>query len=127
MKRILLLAFVLTLGSVASVQAQTATPASKLVWDEIGQVSATAGSAAYKAYVDNQTTGTPLSGVSCAAAVSPLNPAADSTCQAPMPALTPGAHTITLTQSIGGAESVKSTALSFTYVVVVTPTSLRVQ
>jgi hypothetical protein len=48
------------------------------------------------------------------------------TCTAPFPAMTPGAHALTLTQTISGAESGKSMALAFTFVVVVTPTGVRV-
>ncbi len=101
--------------------AQPATPSSRLAWDEVGQSVATAQAAAYAVYVD---TGTPvaLAGVTCVVGT----PASTTTCSAAFPALTPGAHTLTLTQIIGGAESAKSATLAFSYVLVVTPTAVRV-
>ena len=102
--------------------AQAATPASKLAWDQVGQSVATASGASYSVYID---TGTPipLTGAVCVVGV----PTTMATCTAPFPAMSPGAHTLTLTQVIAGAESPKSTpALAVVFVVVVTPTNIRV-
>jgi hypothetical protein len=104
----------------APLYAQAATPASSLAWDQIGQSVTVAQSAGYTVFLDGAPTGTALASVTCTAT------GASATCSAPFPALTPGAHTLTLTQTISGASSAKSAPLSFTFVIVVTPTNLRV-
>lgn len=119
-RRILGLACCILLMASAS-YAQAATPASKLAFDEVGQTVAVASAATYTAFVDGATTGTVLT-VTCVAGT----PATTTTCTAPLLALTPGTHTVTVTQTISGAVSPPSTPLSFTYVVVVTPTNVRI-
>ena len=102
--------------------AQAATPASKLAFDEVGQTVAVAQSATYNATIDAAAP-VALAGVSCTATTTPVG----ATCTATLPALTLGTHTLTLTQTISGATSPASTpALSFTYVIVVTPTNIRI-
>lgn len=105
-----------------SAHAQTATPASSLAWDQPGQTAAVAQGAAYKLYLDASTTGAALATVTCTAApvTGPV------TCASPFPAMTPGVHTLAITQTIGGVESAKSTTLSVTLVVVVTPVNVRI-
>lgn len=102
--------------------AQAATPASKLAFDEVGQSAATAGGATYTAFIDGSTTGVPLTGLNCTATTTPVG----ATCTTNLPALTPGAHTLTVTQTIAGATSPASTPVSFSMVVVVTPTGVRI-
>lgn len=104
--------------------AQTvATPNNHLAWIEIGQSVAQASSAIYNSYLDTASTGVPVAGVACVVG----SPATDSSCQSNLPVLTLGLHTVVLSQVISGAESAKSAPpLSFTFVVVVQPTSLRI-
>lgn len=118
MTRILTLVFLLTLPSLA--QAQTATPTTKLGWDQEGQSLANASGATYQLYIDGGTA-TPLPNVACA-----QNGPSTVSCSAPLPALTAGSHVIRLSQTLGGAESGQSASLNFTFVIVVTPTNLRV-
>ena len=99
-----------------------ATPNNHLSWSQVGQTPATAGAAVYNGYLDAITTGTPVGGVACVAGV----PATDSACTSNLPVLTVGQHTLTLTQVISGAESSKSNSITFTFVVVVQPTTLRI-
>lgn len=103
------------------VAAQTATPASKLAWDEPGQTATVAQAAGYTLYLDAATTGMALVNVACTAPTT--GPVA---CAAAFPAMTPGTHALTITQTIGGVESAKSSALSVTLVVVVTPANIRI-
>lgn len=99
-----------------TIEAQVATPASKLGWNQEGQTQAIAQSATYNMYVDVLVP-TVAQNVICIVGT-PV------TCKADLPALTVGSHQIRLTQVIGAAESPQSLPLSFTYVVVVTPTGL---
>jgi hypothetical protein len=111
----------LFLGVASTVQAQTAGPANQLGWNQVGQSPATAGAATYNLYDGASATPLPLTNVICSAGLT------DTTCTGSFPALTPGAHTITLTQAIGSAESGKSSPLSFTFVIVVTPSNVTVK
>ena len=116
------LVLIALLGQPHIAAAQAATPTSKLAWDQIGQSVVTAQAASYNVYID---TGTPVLvvGVACVTGA----PTTNATCTATFPAMSPGAHTLTLTQLIGGAESPKSTpALAVVFVVVVTPTAVRI-
>lgn len=103
--------------------AQAASPTSHVGWDINGQAVAVASAATYNGYVDALPV-VALTGVSCVTSVSPAP--SGSTCTANWPPMTAGAHTITITQVIAGAESSKSTPpLSFTFTIVVTPTNVR--
>lgn len=110
------------LGLATSAAAQTVTPLSHFGWTEPGQDLALAQSATYHAYDGTATTGVPVTSVTCV--VNAGSP--DPFCTSNLPALQPGAHTVTLTQIIGGAESPRSNALSFQLVVVVQPTGLKI-
>ena len=106
----------------APLTAQTATPGSKLLFDLPGQTAVIAQSATYKLYVD---TGTPitLAAVTCTTGT----PTTTATCStAGWPAMTSGAHSLTVTQTIGGVETSQSVPLSVTLVIVVTPTNVRI-
>lgn len=117
-----LLALIIVI-SASSAFAQTATPSSRLAWDQIGQPPAAANGFTYTAYVDGATAGISLVGAVCNNGPT----ASDATCVVSLPPLVAGAHTVSVTQSLGGAESAKSVALSFTVVIVVTPTNVRLQ
>lgn len=113
--------FVCALASVAA--AQTATPASKLAWDEVGESPAVAQAAIYNLYVDGAGVAVNLTQVTCVAqTATPTN----ATCTAPFPPMTVGPHTLTLSQVTNSVESPKSAPLSVTFVVVITPTGLRI-
>lgn len=110
------------LWMIGAANAQPATPTSKLAFDEVGQSVATAGGATYTAFVDGSTTGVPLAGLTCTATTTPVG----ATCTVALPALTTGAHTLTVTQTIAGASSTPSASLAFSMVLVVTPTNVRI-
>ena len=79
-----------------------------LGWDEaMPAVSATA--AVYKAYIDASMTGVPLINVAC------VDAAAGAACTGAWPTMTDGVHTIALTATASGLESVQSTPLTFTF------------
>lgn len=102
-----------------TIQGQTATGNSKLAFDLPGQSVAIASTATYNGYVDGATTGVLLTGLTCSGTTL-------TTCLVNFPALTIGNHTITVTQLFGITESTKSSVLNFTFVVVVTPTNVRI-
>lgn len=122
--RTLLTLVTLLLLSAVPLFAQVATPSNHFAWSEVGQAAPAAQVATYNLYVDGSAFGTPLLSVTCTANL--LTPA-NADCLAPIPAMTLGLHVVTLTQVITGAESPKSSSLSFTFVIVVTPTSLSVK
>jgi len=115
MKR-LVLAILLLLPRLVSAQT-VATPTNHLGWDEVGQTAAIANASTYNAYIDAATTPVALTGVACIGTTT-------ATCTANWPAMTPGTHTLTITQ-VNGGESGKSAPLSFSFVVVVVPTNVR--
>lgn len=120
MRRLLLSALLLVLVA-TRVAAQATTPNNHLGWTQTGQTAAVASGATYNYYADGVTTPNgQLTGVTCTTA------GADASCTSNIPALSVGAHTIAITQVISGAESAKSNVLSFTLVVVVTPSQLKV-
>jgi hypothetical protein len=119
----LALSGLLVIASASLAAAQTATPASKLAWDEAGESPAVAQAAIYNLYVDGAGVAVNLTSVSCV--VQTAN-AANATCTAPFPPMTVGSHSLTLSQVSNGAESPKSTPLTVTFVIVVTPTGIRV-
>lgn len=100
--------------------AQTATPQNHFGWTEVAQTPAAATAATYKLYEGTTPLGT-LTNVTCVAAGS------DADCTGDIPALIQGTHTVTLTQNSQGAESPKSNTVSFTFVIVITPTNFRVK
>lgn len=98
------------------VLAQTATPSSKVGFDQAGPDLATVQAYTYKYYADGATTGAALPAATCTGTASPF------ACTVPFPAFTPGNHTLTLTASNAAGESAQSTPpLAFT--MVVTPTA----
>lgn len=109
--------------------AQVATPLQHFGFTEVGQTVAQAAGAgvSYNLYDNSSTTPIPLTGLACVAATVPAN----SDCTTSIPALTTGIHVVTVTQQVtvtaGPAESGKSNVLSFTMVLVVTPSGLIVK
>lgn len=106
--------------------AQVATPISHLGWTEVGQTAAvaTTSGVSYLLYDNSATVGTPVTSVTCVAGT----PSTNADCTSSIPPLTVGIHVITLTQQVtvaaGTAESAKSSPLSFTMVIVVTPSGV---
>lgn len=96
-----------------------AVATSHLVWDQDAADLATAQGYTYKHYDDGSATGTTLSGVTCAAKVPPVT--GTFACLVAFPAETPGAHNMTATATNAAGESLKSTALNFTFVVIPSP------
>jgi hypothetical protein len=118
----LVLAFVLLAG-IASAQS-SATPTSKLVWDQIAPDLATANAYTYREYPETWVSGpgTVLTPVTCTGTTSPF------VCSTPFPAFTPGGHAVTMTAGNAAGESLKSTPFPFTFVVIPSPpTNLRIQ
>lgn len=122
MKQLIFAVCFLACATVA--QAQTAGPASRFNWIEVGQSAAVAQSALYNYYdPPTATTATgPLTGVTCTAGT----PATDAACNSSIPAFTLGSHTVAMTQTISGVESAKSNGITFTFTIVVTPSGFRV-
>jgi hypothetical protein len=83
----------------------------KFAWAQAAPTLQDAGSYTYKYYADGATTGTTITSVSCSGSASPF------ACETPIPAFTPGSHTIALTASNLAGESEKSALFSFTFVV----------
>lgn len=109
MRRYLLLLLLLP-GTVLT--AQTATSMSRFAIDQAAPDLATANGYQYLMYVD-ALPGVPVA-FSCTGFASPY------ACTAPIPAFTPGTHTVSFTVSDVVGESVRSTLLTFTLVVVPT-------
>lgn len=95
------------------------TGSTRLGWTQPGQTVAQAIAGVTTLYLD-RAAGTRLAGVVCTL----LGTATD--CTAPLPALTPGVHTLALTYrpTAGAAESPKSTVVTVTTYTVLTPTGL---
>jgi hypothetical protein len=101
--------------------AQTATPASRFAFDQVAPDLATANSYTYRYYADGATTGVALT-VTCTGTASPF------LCTAPVPAFTPGSHSVTLTAGNTAGESPKSVPFSFTMVIIpAVPANIRIQ
>ncbi len=114
----------LTLGMVASVtplSAQSATPTSRLAFDQQAPSLAVAQGYVYKYSPDgNPPATTPP--VTCTGTTSPY------VCSFDFPAFAPGAHSLTLTAGNEAGDSAPSAPFNFTFVVVPqSPTNLRVQ
>lgn len=113
MHRIALVGLVLV-GLAAPVAAQTtALPGSKFAWTQSIDAP-TAQAYSWKLYNDGAVTGVALAPVTCVAGT----PATTANCSVPMPAYTPGPHTITITATNAAGESPKSDPLTFTMVAI---------
>lgn len=112
MKKILL-ALALAISSVVIIAQQPpiGTATQKFAWDQDAPTLADAQAYTYKYYPDGSATGVTFAVVTCSGAATPF------TCSAPIPAFTPGNHTITLTASNIAGESAKSNPFGFSFVV----------
>lgn len=112
---------VFLLGLATSATAQTTvTATSTLQWDQPNATVTQAQGLTYRLYVDGSATGLVLTSVTCSGTTT-------ITCGGRFPSLTAGAHTGQLTAGNTAGESAKSTALSFTFVVLPSvPTNLRI-
>lgn len=122
-----LLPILLVLAGALPARAQTppptATPSSHFAMEIIAADAATAQAFTWRLYADGATTGQQLAGVACSASTT----AGTQTCTMPVPAFTPGAHTVTFTAANAAGESPQSAPLTFTLVVIPsTPTNARV-
>lgn len=114
MKRAAALVLCLLMAAPAAAQVPQAFVNSRIGFTVTGVPDlATANGMSIRAYVDGATTGTVLSGLTCAAAT-----AGGFDCVVNMPALVPGAHSLTLTAAIATAESQPSAPLSFVEIVI---------
>lgn len=115
----------LFLAALASVEvAAQAIPSSKFGWDQTAPTLADAQGYTYRIYADGATTGQALANVTCVTTAT----AGTFSCDAPIPAFTPGNHTATLTASNIAGESAKSSPLAFTFVVTpAVPAGLRIK
>lgn len=112
MKRLFLtLLFVTATASVFAQQPPIGTATQRFAWDQEAPTLADAQAYTYKYYPDSSTTGIAFTGVTCSGTASPF------TCSAPIPAFTPGNHTITITASNVAGESAKSNPFAFNFVV----------
>lgn len=117
---LVMLALALFAGE-ASAQTQ-AGPGSRLTWTQVASTLADAQALTYRAYFDEGTTGVVLV-ATCAATATPNS----FNCVAPIPAVTPGSHTVQLTAANVAGESPKSVGLQFTMQAVAnTPTGLGI-
>ena len=119
-RRILLVLCVwLLLPAVSQAQA---VPGSRIGWTQAAATLADAQALTYRAYLDGSTTGTTLT-TTCAAGAT----ATTFACSAPIPAVTPGPHGVTLSAANAAGESPKSGTLSFTMLAVPnTPIELKI-
>lgn len=107
MVRALLVIGLLTLASQAA--AQTATPTSRLAWDQTAGSLAEASGYTYEGVYDGAAA-VPVTAVTCAGTTSPYQ------CAGSFPALTPGAHTVALQARNAAGASPLSAVFNFAFV-----------
>jgi hypothetical protein len=120
----LLAAALLVVGLAASLAAQAppGSTAQRFAWDQAAATLSDAQALTYRYYPDGAAAGVTFSGVTCAGAGSAF------TCSAPIPAFTPGNHTITMTAANLAGESPKSSPFVFVFVVIPgSPSNVRIQ
>lgn len=113
-KFLLVLSFSILVPSALHAQTVVATPGNKYAWDQDATDLVTAQAFTYKDYTDALAP-VVLTPVTCTGTTSPFQ------CIAPMPLLTAGSHSTTLTASDTAGESLPSSPLAFTFVVVPNP------
>jgi hypothetical protein len=117
MKRVLIALISLTVVAPVLAQAQ-AGPTSRFGWSQVATDLPSASGFTYRAYLDASATGTTLT-ATCTGTASPFS------CTAPIPAVTPGTHTVALTAANVAGESLKSSVTTFQMVAVPSaPTSI---
>lgn len=110
----------LLLPALLLAQPPTAIPGNSFSFEQAAPDLATANSYTYRIYADGATTGSVFA-VKCTGTVSPF------TCVGPVPAFTPGTHSITMTAGNVAGESAKSAPFSFQMVIQpAAPTNLRI-
>lgn len=113
MKKILFTIVILLVTSTAYAQSPPpATGGNKIGWDQSAPTLAEAQGYIYKYYPDASPSGTTLTSVTCTGDASPFK------CEVAFPAFTPGNHTLALTAGNAAGESIKSSILSFTFIVI---------
>lgn len=118
MRRLLLMTCLICVPALS--HAQTATPASRLVWDQPAGTLAEASGYTYEATWDGAPV-VPLAGVTCAGTASPF------VCAAAFPALTPTTHTVQVAARNAAGASPLSAVFSFTFVALPqAPRNLRI-
>lgn len=108
-------------GGPAVVEPTPVTPTSRLAWTQPGQTVAQAVAGVTTLYTDG--VARVLGSVTCQA------DAGGTDCQAPLPALTPGAHTLAVTYRVtaAGGESARSNVIAVTTTTVLTPIGLTLK
>lgn len=120
MRRLLMVIGLLALASVAQAQG-TATPTSRLAWDQAAGSLAEASGYAYEGVFDGNPAPVVLTGVSCGGATSPYQ------CAASFPALTPGPHTVQAAARSAAGASPLSAVFNFSFVALPSaPANLRI-
>lgn len=121
MKRLIAVLILATASVVSAQQPPQGSATQKFEWDQQAPTLADAQSYTYKYYPDGSNTGVVFTGVTCSGATSPFQ------CNAPIPAFTPGNHTITMTAANVAGESAKSSPFAFNFVVTPSvPTGIRI-
>lgn len=105
----------------SSAQAQTATPTSRLAWDQTATTLAEASGLAYEATFDGAPIAA-LSDVTCAGAASPF------VCSVALPSLAAGAHAVAVQARNAVGASPLSAAFNFTFIASppAAPSNLRI-
>ena len=116
MKKLILVALLL-LPSLAYAQVPQATSSQKFAWDQDVAASENIPALMFKYYTDGATTGVILTGVVCTGTAPTLF------CSVPIPAFTPGTHSIKLSAINIAGESALS--VPFDFALVVTPSAPR--
>lgn len=121
MKTTLICLLVALAASVSAQQPVPATAKSQFAFDQDAPDLASVQGYTFRLYIDGSATGAVLP-VTCTGAAIPFQ------CAGPIPAFTPGTHTVTVSASNEAGESDKSEALTFRMVIVPgKPTTLRIQ
>jgi hypothetical protein len=118
LRGLLLATLLLGIGAIPVFAQVSAVPSDKLAWD----VRQDPAGLTFQIVIDGQRSS--LSGSSCGALESGV-----SVCSAPLPAMTPGVHTIQIVAALSVAgtslESAPSAPLSVSFIAVVTPENVR--
>src|SRR4030095_4421265 len=108
MTRYLLAAALLFVAVPVSAQVPVAGPTSFFQWTQSAANAATAQAYVYRYYMDGAATSTMATSVTCAGTTT-------ITCEAAVPAMTPGNHTVQISAASTVGESAKSSPFSFAY------------
>lgn len=110
------------LGLASVAVAQTGSARQSFAWSQAAPALTDAQGYTYRYYADGSATAQVFAAVVCTGAASPF------TCAVPIPAFTPGNHSITLTSGNVAGESAKSSPFAFDFVVTpAVPANMRIQ